>query len=67
MAITQPIFKLGPSGFAWQQIQIIHADNDYDDDDDDKYNDDDGDDNDDHDHDHEKPKWPVFRVGLVAF
>ena len=45
MAITWPIFKLGPPDFAWQQIQRIPAD-------------DDDDDNDDHDNDDEKPKWP---------
>ena len=38
MAVTQPIFKLEPPDFAWQQIQIISTDdddNDVDNDDDD--------------------------------
>ena len=30
MAVTQPIFKLQPLDFTWQQIQIIFTD-DYDD------------------------------------
>ena len=42
MAITQPIFKLGPQNFARQQMQIIPTDEDNDDDD----NDDDNDHND---------------------
>ena len=33
MAITQPIFKLEPPDFAWQQIQIISTDDNNDDDD----------------------------------
>ena len=33
MAITQPIFKISPPAFAWQQIQIILTDNDDNDDD----------------------------------
>ena len=32
MAVTQPIFKLDPPDFAWQQIQIISTDDDDDDD-----------------------------------
>ena len=39
MAVTQPIFKLEPPDFAWQQIQIISTDDD--DNDDDKDDDDD--------------------------
>ena len=35
MAITQPIFKLGPQNFARQQMQIIPTDEDNDDDDND--------------------------------
>ena len=31
MAVTQPIFKLEPPDFAWQQIQIISTDDDDDD------------------------------------
>ena len=41
MAVTQPIFKLEPSDFAWQQIQITSTDDDVNndnDDDDDKDN-----------------------------
>ena len=32
MAVTQPIFKLEPPDFAWQQIQIISTDDNNDDD-----------------------------------
>ena len=39
MAITQPILKLEPADFTWQQIQIIPTDNDDDDDDNNKDND----------------------------
>ena len=46
MEITQPLFKLGPPDFAWQQIQVIPTDDD-----------DDGDDYDNNDDD-EKPKLP---------
>ena len=42
MAVTQPIFKLEPPDFAWQQIQIISTDdnnnNNNNDNDDDKNN-----------------------------
>ena len=55
MAITEPILKLGPPDFAWQQIQIIPTDDVNNDD----YNDDnDVDDDDDDDNDDEKPNWP---------
>ena len=44
MAVTQPIFKLEPPDFAWQQIQIISTDdnnnNENDDDDDNNHNND---------------------------
>ena len=40
MAVTQPIFKLEPPDFAWQQIQIITTDDDDDNDDDDNDDDD---------------------------
>ena len=33
MAITQPVFKLGPPDFAWEQIYVIPTDNHNDDDD----------------------------------
>ena len=46
MAVTQPIFKLEPPDFSWQQIQIISTD---DNDDDDNDNDSDDDDNDEDD------------------
>ena len=47
MAVTQPIFKLEPPDFAWQQIQIIPTDDENNED----YNDDDTDDD-------AKVKWP---------
>ena len=56
MAIPQPIFKLGPTAFAQEQIQTIPTD-DADDDDDDDNEDDDDDDNNDDNNDDEKPKW----------
>ena len=31
MVVTQPIFKLEPPDFAWQQIQIVSTDDDDDD------------------------------------
>ena len=40
MAVTQPIFKLEPPDFAWQQIQIITTDDDDNGDDDDNDDDD---------------------------
>ena len=54
MDITQPIFKLQPPDFAWQQIQIIPNCDDDDDDDNNNNNsndnnDDDNDDDDDED------------------
>ena len=45
MAVTQPIIKLEPPDFAWQQIWIISTDDDDDDDDDDNDDDDVVDDN----------------------
>ena len=54
MAITQPIFKLGPPYFACQSIQIISTEDDNDDDDDD--DDDNDDDNDDSGDDNENLK-----------
>ena len=53
MAITQPIFKLGPQNFAGQQMQIIPTDEDNDDDDNDDDDDDDIDDNDHDDHENQ--------------
>ena len=47
MAITQPIFKLGPPYFACQSIQIIFTEDDNDDDDNADVDDDNDDDNDD--------------------
>ena len=45
MAVTQPIFKLEPPDFAWQQIQILSTD-EYDDDNDDDNNNDNNNNND---------------------
>ena len=45
MAVTQPIFKLEPPDFAWQQIQIISTDDDNDDNNNINNNNDDNDDN----------------------
>ena len=47
MAITWPIFKLGPPDFAWKQIQIIPTDDDKDINDTDDNDDDNDDTNDD--------------------
>ena len=49
MAVTQPIFKLEPPDFAWQQIQIISTD---DNNNDDNENDDDDDNNHNNDKNH---------------
>ena len=54
MAITQPIFKLGPPYFACQSIQVISTEDDNDDDADDA--DDNDDDNDDSGDDNENLK-----------
>ena len=55
MAVTQPIFKLEPPDFAWQQIQIISTDdNNYDDNDNDNNNDNDKDDDGDNNNNNDK-------------
>ena len=45
-AVTQPIFKLGPPDFAWQQIWLIPTDDDDDEEDDDNDDNNDSNDND---------------------
>ena len=55
MAVTQPIFKLEPPDFAWQQIQIISTD-DNNNDDNDNNNDDDDDNNNNNDKNHKSFK-----------
>ena len=53
MAVTQPIFKLEPPDFAWQQIQIISTDdNNNDNNDNDNKNDDDDNNNHNNDKNH---------------
>ena len=52
MAVTQPIFKLEPPDFAWQQIQIISTDDNNDDDDNNNNNNNDDDDDNNNDKNH---------------